>query len=340
MNATDFAAFFTACWGNDKRPFAWQTALAHRVLGVRSSPNRYEPERDGVGQGAGRWPDAIALPTAAGKTACIDIAVFALAAQADRLRMHQTITAPRRIFFVVDRRVIVDEAYERARKLAKKLETAQDGILKTVADNLLRVSHGATTGFEGERPLSVHVLRGGMYRSETWARNPLQPTIVASTVDQVGSRLLFRAYGRRPGTWPIYAGLAANDSLILLDEAHCAQPFLQTLQAVDRFRGDAWAEAPLARCFHAVVMSATPPAGLSDVFEDQSGERRDPGHPTWEATAREQARRSPTCGGREGKQSHGGTLKGAGRRSPVSNRRRAEGDRSVRQPRGHRPRNA
>ena len=278
MNATDFAAFFTACWGNDKRPFAWQTALAHRVLGVRSTPNRYEPGRDGDGEGAGGWPDAIALPTAAGKTACIDIAVFALAAQADRLRVDRRITAPRRIFFVVDRRVIVDEAYERARKLAKKLKMARDGVLKTVADNLRRVAHGATTGFEGERPLSVHVLRGGMYRSETWARNPLQPTIVASTVDQVGSRLLFRAYGRRPGTWPIYAGLVANDSLILLDEAHCAQPFLQTLQAVDRFRSDAWAETPLARCFHAVVMSATPPAGLTDVFEDGSGEGRDRCH--------------------------------------------------------------
>ena len=281
MNATDFPAFFKACWGNDKPPFAWQTALAHRVIGVRSSSGSTgpEPERVAVGQGASGWPEVIALPTASGKTACLDIAVFALAVQADRLRVNQRITAPRRIFFVVDRRVIVDAAYERARQLANKLKTAPIGILKTVADNLRRISHGTATGFEGERPLSVHVLRGGMYRSEAWARNPLQPAIVASTVDQVGSRLLFRAYGRGSGTWPIYAGLVANDSLILLDEAHCAQPFLQTLQAVDRFRGHRWAEVPLKRPFHAVVMSATPPTGLGDVFEDQSGEPRDIGHP-------------------------------------------------------------
>ena len=57
------------------------------------------------------------LPTASGKTACLDIAVFVLAVQADRLRVNQRITAPRRIFFVVDRRVIVDEAYERAWQL-------------------------------------------------------------------------------------------------------------------------------------------------------------------------------------------------------------------------------
>ena len=140
----------------------------------------------------------------------MDVALFALAAQAARLDSGQAITTPRRIFFVVDRRVIVDEAYERARRLAEKLEQAVDGILKVVADDLRRIAHGAATGFEGERPLAVHVLRGGMYRSEAWARNPLQPAIVASTVDQIGSRLLFRAYGRGAGTWPIYAGLVGQ----------------------------------------------------------------------------------------------------------------------------------
>ena len=222
------------------------------------------------------WPEAIALPTASGKTACIDIAIFALAAQASRLAEKQAITAPRRIFFVVDRRVIVDEAYERARRLAEKLDSASEGILKAVADNLRQIARGGTPGFHDERPLAVHALRGGMYRSEAWARNPLQPAVVASTVDQIGSRLLFRAYGRGPGVWPIYAGLVANDSLILLDEAHCARPFLQTLQAVRRFR--TWAHAPLGRSFCPVVMSATPPPGSTDAFTDRSDERLDPGH--------------------------------------------------------------
>ena len=252
LNATDFAEFFTVLWGQN--PFAWQKDLARRVV------ERVESS----------WPDAIALPTASGKTACLDIAVFALAAQASRLTRKQVITAPRRIFFVVDRRVIVDEAYERARRLACKLEQAEEGILRRVADNLRQIA-------DDTQPLATHVLRGGMYRSEAWARNPLQPTIVASTVDQVGSRLLFRAYGRGPGTWPIYAGLVANDSLILLDEAHCAQPFLQTLHAVRHFQ--TWAHAPLRRCFYPVVMSATPPPGMEDVFKDQSDERFDSSHP-------------------------------------------------------------
>lgn len=259
LSSADFPDFFAALWGHP--PFAWQQALADRVLANAEAP----------------WPEAIALPTASGKTACLDIAIFALAVQAVRLNRHQAITAPRRIFFVVDRRVIVDEAHERACRMAKKLANAEDGILKTVADNLRRIARGGMIGPANELPLAAHVLRGGMYRSEAWARHPLQPAVVASTVDQVGSRLLFRAYGRGPRTWPIYAGLIANDSLILLDEAHCAQPFLQTLQAVRRFR--TWALAPLDRPFHPVVMSATPPPGTADVFEDPSGEGRDPDHP-------------------------------------------------------------
>ncbi len=267
MSDFDFPEFFKALWGKD--PFDWQEKLAARVL--------ERTQRDSDNGRYSRWPDAIALPTASGKTACMDIAVFALAAQASRMANGQAISAPRRIFFVVDRRIIVDEAYGRARELADKLAKASDGALRMVADNLRRISHGDLIGFEDERPLAVHMLRGGMYRSESWARNPLQPTIVASTVDQVGSRLLFRGYGRSAGTWSIHAGLIANDSLILLDEAHCAQPFLQTLQGVQRFR--TWAEKPLGRCFHPVVMSATPPLGTKDVFKDLSDQGTDSDHP-------------------------------------------------------------
>lgn len=251
LNAQGFDAFFNELW--KKPPFAWQHELARRVL---------EDETP--------WPEAIALPTAAGKTACLDIAVYALAAQANRLASDILLTAPRRIFFVVDRRVIVDEAFERARTLAKKLRLAEGGILKDVADRLRMFSGG-------NEPLACFQLRGGMYRSDAWAKSPIQPTIVASTVDQLGSRLLFRTYGRSFKAWPIQAGLAGNDSLILLDEAHCSQPFLETLQAIRKYR--AWAETPLHSPFHAVVMSATPPGGVSDIFHDTSDEPKNRLHP-------------------------------------------------------------
>lgn len=246
-----FDEFFYALW--DYHAFAWQQALAERVLTARDP-----------------WPEGVALPTASGKTACIDVAVFALAMHPERHRM------PRRVFFAVDRRLIVDAAYDRAMTIARKLYWAAHGpegtapaILREVAERLMALG--------GEVPLTAFELRGGIYRSEAWARSPVQPTVVATTVDQLGSRLLFRAYGRRPYSFPIYAGLVANDSLVLLDEAHCAVPFMETLQAVHHYRK--FAEQPLPAPFHAVVMSATPPAGRGDVFHDTSGQSDDREHP-------------------------------------------------------------
>src|SRR5581483_11927393 len=170
-------------------------------------------------------------------------------------------TAPRRIWFVVDRRIVVDEAFERARRGAEKLAAAKAGPLKEVADRLRALSGT-------ERPLAVARLRGGIFKDDGWARIPSQPAIITSTVDQLGSRLLFRGYGHSLLAAPIFAGLAANDSLIILDEAHCAVPFLETLRAIQRYRGPDWAEAPIPAPFAFVVMSATPPRELapSEVF--------------------------------------------------------------------------
>lgn len=229
MAALSFSTFFQALWGYD--PFPWQAALAERVAGAS-------------------WPSVLDLPTASGKTACIDIALFALAAQADRPTAQRT--APRRVWFVVDRRIVVDEAFERAKQIAAKLADARSGPLKEVADRLCEL---AST----DRPVAVARLRGGVFRDDGWARLPSQPAVITSTVDQLGSRLLFRGYGHGLLAAPIYAGLAANDSLILLDEAHCSVPFQQTLRAIQRFRSRPWAEQPLETPFGFVVLSATPP---------------------------------------------------------------------------------
>ena len=246
-----FDEFFRTLWGWE--PFAWQRALVQRVLGKDPMP----------------WPEAIALPTAAGKTACIDIAVFSLAARSVQANGTWTSDAPRRVFFTVDRRVIVNEAFERARAIVAQLRGAKEGILFDVAERLRNLAGG-------DIPLMCFQLRGGMYRSDAWARSPLQPAIIATTVDQVGSRLLFRAYGRSSKAWPIQAGLASNDALILLDEAHCSQPFMETLHAIRRYRQ--WAKNPISTPFHVSIMSATPPDTL-DAFRDLSDEPRKQGHP-------------------------------------------------------------
>jgi CRISPR-associated endonuclease/helicase Cas3 len=246
MQVTDFTCeqfkqFFQELWGFE--PFPWQSALAGEILAPKGDTENPDMIKQGL------WPEAITVPTAAGKTACIDIAVFALAASCGASQM-----APRRIWFVVDRRVIVDEAYERARLLAGKLRDASGGIVFEVAERLRKLAGGGP-------PLLACLLRGGVYRDDSWARSPVQPTVIASTVDQFGSRLLFRAYGRSFKAWPIQAGLAGNDSLVFLDEAHCAQPFFETLRAVARYR--TLAAEPLSSSFQAVVLSATPPEGIA-----------------------------------------------------------------------------
>jgi CRISPR-associated endonuclease/helicase Cas3 len=247
MTRDDFPAFFEAIHGY--RPFPWQAELARRVTG--------DPG----------WPSTLDLPTAAGKTAALDVAVFALALEADRPAGLPRVAATR-TFFVIDRRIVVDEAAIRARRIAAHLrrsltDTSTPPILQAAALNLVKLSGRAAgevvPGTPG--PLAVAVLRGGIYRDESWAGDPAQPTLVLSTVDQVGSRLLFRGYGLGRSGRVIHAALTGTDSLILLDEAHLSRPFLETLDSIRHHRrpggvarGPGLPELP----FRSVTMSATP----------------------------------------------------------------------------------
>lgn len=233
LQATGFEQFFLELHEGKRDPFPWQIRLARRVCEEN-------------------WPKVIDLPTASGKTACIEIALFALA-----VRRHE---APRRIFFVVDRRVIVSQAFEHAQYVARRLKEARrlkrSDILGRVAGALGELAHN------DETPLAVRELRGGAFRDESWVRTPLQPTVIASTVDQIGSRILFRGYGVSENSWPIHAGLIANDSLVFLDEAHCSGPFAQTLDAIEHYRKRA--TDPLGKRFHFVEMTATPTRAADD----------------------------------------------------------------------------
>jgi CRISPR-associated endonuclease/helicase Cas3 len=244
LSDDDFASFYESI--HDFAPFHWQQRLAKQVC-------------------RGGWPDYIKLPTSSGKTSVIDIAIFALAYQAcEANRPNGTMTAARRIFFVVDRRIIVNEAYLQSRTTAEKLWKAAAGIgdnpeiLKRVALWLRRL-----TADTKAPPLDCRELRGGIYRDDAWVRSPLQPTVLASTVDQIGSRLLFRGYGVSDRNLSIHAALTAHDSLIILDEAHCSKPFSQTLDSIARYRGEQWAKQPIDLPFSFVQMTATPPANLS-----------------------------------------------------------------------------
>lgn len=193
----------------NEAPFPWQQRLVEQICSD------------------GRWPEVIDVPTGLGKTTTLDIATFTLA-----LSLSGAIEArlPRRIFLVIDRRVVVDQSFTHGQRLGDALRDAIDapGALGEVARALLPT---AVTGHhQADPPLVVGRMRGGVSWSWRWLERPDQPAIVVGTIDQLGSRLLFNGYGLGQTLQPLDAALTGSDSLVLVDEAHLAAPFLRTVR--------------------------------------------------------------------------------------------------------------
>lgn len=213
-----FAEFYVAV--NGWSPFPWQERLALTVASTG-------------------WPTEIGVPTGLGKTGCLDIAVWALAAQADRPPAERS--APTRIWWLVNRRLLVDSTADHATRLMKILADPASSdagvvgqqVLTDVADRLRSLSP------EGRTPIEVVRLRGGVASARP--STPAQPAIVLSTLPMYGSRLLFRGFGASSSMWPIDAALAGTDSLVLIDEAHLARNLVDLfdpLAACDRHEVD------------------------------------------------------------------------------------------------------
>ncbi len=217
LTSEDFASFFREI--HEQEPFPWQKRLTKQVLN------------------SGTWPKVIDLPTGTGKTAVLDTAVFALAAKPTK--------SPRRIVFVIDRRIVVDQVCKRAQQIRDRVKAGESPILRRVRNRLNALSSG--------EPLGVAALRGGVPIDNDWTHRPDQPWVVVSTVDQFGSRLLFRGYGVTRKMRPIHAGLAGNDCLVILDEVHLSVPFAETMEQVAAMRS-----CGLPRRYWIVEMSATP----------------------------------------------------------------------------------
>lgn len=234
ISISDFDAFHRAIHGDNRGPFDWQQRLLVRIIEER------------------RWPRVLDIPTGAGKTTCLDIALFALAVDAQN---PARLWCPRRIVMVVDRRVVVDQVAERGRRLASALAAPKSEVVQKVADALRSLRGDPDRKLD---PLGVFTLRGGMPKDDGWTRTPDQPLIIASTVDQVGSRLLVQGYGVSTGMLPVHAGLIGNDTLILLDEVHLSEPFRQTLNALSELRERFAPNTELPKRFEVAFLSATP----------------------------------------------------------------------------------
>jgi CRISPR-associated endonuclease/helicase Cas3 len=172
------------------------------------------------------WWRSLKAPTGAGKTSLIDCWLHALAlAGPDRLG--------RRLVWVVDRRAVVDQIYAYADRTVTEL-TRPDAPapLHDLADALRMIGGGS--------PPRAVLWRGGLDDESAIAmRDPLDPAAVAvvvSTVDQLGSRLLFRGYGLGSGSRALHAGLLGLDTAVVLDEAHIAEPLRVTVESIVRMQ--------------------------------------------------------------------------------------------------------
>ena len=172
-------------------------------------------------------PDVIDLPTGSGKSDLTLIWAWA---------RTQNAKVPRRLWMVSDRRVIVDQSYE---------------VASTLKHDKIVVSR----------------LRGGIASDTAAILDPVAPQIITATVDQFGSRLLFRGYGSGPRSWPVWAGLAGNDSLVVLDEAHLSPTAEDTFRSCNR----------LGASVRIISMTATP--RLDDTSDRFSLDETDWAHP-------------------------------------------------------------
>lgn len=172
-------------------------------------------------------PSAIDIPTGLGKT--MVMAIWLIARQFNP-------ALPRRLIYVVDRRTVVDQATDLATKLVK---TCHDG------------------GNSKCDPPVISTLRGQLADNREWSRDPSRPAIIIGTVDLIGSALLFSGYRSSFKRRPLEAGLLAQDSLLVLDEAHLSKPFEKLLGAIETFNSRSGGGDATSSPMRVIRMSAT-----------------------------------------------------------------------------------
>jgi len=207
------------------RPYLWQAELFENLINDD-------------------WPDSVALPTGAGKTSILQVWLLALAWSS---LTELAVKIPRRLVWVVNRRVVVDQATDEALAIATTLrDLQQQGDNELIAGLQSYSQTGAL--------LAISTLRGERADNREWSNDPSTPAVVIGTVDMIGSRLLFRGYGDGRYFRPYHAGLLGVDALIVNDESHLTPAFARLLVAVRKL-------SPSARVsgkrFHVLLVSAT-----------------------------------------------------------------------------------
>jgi CRISPR-associated endonuclease/helicase Cas3 len=230
MHNTSFRSIFLAL--TDNEPFPWQEKLFLRLA-------------------AGDLPRHCDVPTGLGKTSVIAVWIAALGATLADRAQHRRV--PRRLIYIVDRRVVVDQATKEVEQLQMRLQDAGEtetcAVLRPLVATLVQ---GATVSITSG--ITVSTLRGKFADNHAWHLDPSRPAIVVGTVDMIGSRMLFAGYGGVGRNWrSLQAGLMLQDAWVVLDEAHLVPPFENLLSGLERYSN----RPPGLRPFGVTRMSAT-----------------------------------------------------------------------------------
>lgn len=196
-----FAEFFAAVHG--VAPFTWQERAA--AFAVEE----------------GCLPRLVDVPTGLGKTAVVDVWVWALAEATSHGRPHQL---GQRFVHAVERRTIVDGADHHVRRLAAALDTSTQEPVIAVARELERIS-----GQAGQR-LLVASFHGTRRDDRAWLERPRGAVVITTTATQLVLRVLGQAPGVSPRSAIIHAGLLGYDSAWVIDEPHLATVMVDTLR--------------------------------------------------------------------------------------------------------------
>lgn len=230
FRAFEFEKSFTALTTHD--PFAWQRELYQQFI-------------------AGNPPDVCDVPTGLGKTSVMDLWLLALAWEA--LHWPTARVTPTRLLWVVDRRVVVDQATVEAESLASKIASLPED------DELRQGIAGLSIRSWADGPLAVSTLRGERADNRAWSLDPSRPAIIVGTVDMIGSRLLFSGYGDSRRRRAMHAGLLGRDTLIVNDEAHLTPAFAALVERLRELSGG-------ARPLRTMLLTATQRDGTRAAF--------------------------------------------------------------------------
>lgn len=222
MNEQEFSDAFQSLTGHP--PLSWQRRLYSSHFSK------------------GDFPEVIDLPTGLGKTMVMAIWLISLL---QNRQLPEGKWIPRRLIYVVDRRTVVDQATDLAEGFMYLLSPDNTEESRKIAERKPWLSERKTLHAEklaglrnalGDRDLGISTLRGQFADNREWSRDPSRPAIVIGTVDLIGSALLFSGYRSSYRRRPLEAGMIAQDSLLMLDEAHLSRPFEKLIHSISSFQ--------------------------------------------------------------------------------------------------------